>query len=65
MSEFDSSKLTPNQLPMDESTYGSYLKNLKGLRMSDGKVRIENDAFIVSDETGIDRVIIGFLKDAF
>lgn len=65
MSDIDTSQLKPEQLPMDEMAYGSYLRNLKELRISDGKVRIENSAMIISDETGMDRVLIGYLKDAF
>lgn len=63
--EFDTSKLQPEQFPMDEAMYGSYLRNLKELRISDGKVRIENSAMIISDETGVDRILIGFLANGF
>lgn len=41
------------------------MKNVKELRVSDGKVRIKDGAIFVTDETGIDRIVIGRLLDAF
>lgn len=41
------------------------MKNVKELRISDGKVRIKDGAIFITDETGVDRVAIGFLQDAF
>ncbi|MFA6295537.1 MAG: hypothetical protein WC666_03925, partial [Candidatus Paceibacterota bacterium] len=39
------------------------IDSLRSLRFADGKLRIENGAFIITDETGVDRVLIGFYKD--
>lgn len=44
---------------------GEVLKNVKELKIADGKVRIKDGAIIISDETGTDRVIIGRLEDGF
>lgn len=41
------------------------MKNVKELRISDGKVRVKDGAIFVTDETGIDRIVIGRLLDAF
>lgn len=41
------------------------VQDVRNLRISDGRVRIENGAFIVSDEEGIDRVLIGFGEGLF
>ena len=41
------------------------LKNVKELRISDGKVRIKDGAIFITDETGVDRIVIGRLLDAF
>ena len=46
-------------------TQGKVLKNLKEISIGDGSVRIKDGAIIITDETGTDRVIIGYLKDAF
>lgn len=62
MSDFT---LQPTPLEMDDPNIDQRFKNVKELRISDGKVRIKDGAIIISDETGTDRVVIGFLKDAF
>lgn len=41
------------------------MKNVKELRISDGKVRIKDGAIFITDETGVDRVCIGRLEGAF
>lgn len=54
------------QPQMEEGdTQGKVLKNLKEISVGDGSVRIKDGAIIISDETGIDRVLIGYLKDGF
>ena len=40
------------------------MKNVKELRVSDGKVRIKDGAIFITDETGVDRVCIGRLEGA-
>lgn len=62
MSDFT---LQPTPLEMDDPNIDQRFKNVRELRISDGKVRIKDGAIIISDETGTDRVVIGFLKDAF
>lgn len=49
----------------EKETQGSVIKNVKEISVSDGRVRIKDGAIIISDETGLDRVLIGFLKDGF
>ena len=44
---------------------GQEIKNVKRMIIGDGRVRIENGALIIRDENGIDRVLIGFLKNGF
>jgi len=41
------------------------LDGLRSLVFADGKLRIENGALIITDETGVDRVLIGFYKNLF
>lgn len=41
------------------------MKNVKELRVSDGRVRIKDGAIFITDETGVDRVCIGRLEGAF
>jgi len=54
------------QPQMEESdTQGKVLKNVKEFSLADGSVRIKGGAIIISDETGIDRVLIGFSKNGF
>lgn len=44
---------------------GEMFNNVKRLRSGDGSWRFEKGALIISDENGVDRVLIGFLKDGF
>lgn len=60
MSEFSTEHVEPEMAQDDR-----VMKNVKELRISDGKVRIKDGAIIISDETGLDRIIIGRLEDAF
>lgn len=60
MSDFETQHVEPEMAEDDR-----VMKNVKELRISDGSVRIKDGAIIVTDETGIDRIIIGRLEDAF
>jgi len=62
MSEF---VLKPEELVMNGANTEQYFKNVKEFKTADGKVRIKDGALIVSDETGTDRVLIGYYKDLF
>ncbi len=53
------------QPKLEEGGEGQVLKNVKQLTIGDGSVRIEGGALIISDETGVDRVHIGYLKDGY
>lgn len=53
------------QTPIEDSGKGEILKNVKEMTIGDGSVRIKDGAIIITDEEGVDRVIIGYLKDAF
>lgn len=46
-------------------TDGQMLNNIKRLSSGDGSWRFERGALIISDENGVDRVLVGFLKDGF
>lgn len=54
-----------NPQPLEDTSAGEILKNVKEMTIGDGKVRIKDGAIIISDETGTDRVLIGYLKDGF
>ena len=60
MSEFETKNVEPEMAQDDR-----VMKNVKVLRISDGKVRIKDGAIYITDETGIDRIVIGYLEDAF
>ncbi len=60
MSEFET-KNVELEMAQDDRV----MKNVKELRISDGKVRIKDGAIYITDETGIDRIVIGYLEDAF
>lgn len=62
MAEFT---IEPKPLEMNLPDTGAVIKNLKELKISDGKVRIVGGAIIISDENGVDRVLIGYQKDGF
>ncbi len=49
----------------EKENQGSVMKNVKEFSLADGSVRIKGGAIIISDETGIDRVLIGFSKNGF
>lgn len=63
MSVFDSQAVEPEVFEKDTNI--GQITNVKKLTIDGGDVRIENGALVVSDETGLDRVLIGFLKDGF
>ena len=48
-----------------DTNKGEVLKNVKEMTIGDGKVRIKDGAIYITDETGVDRVVIGYLEDAF
>lgn len=60
MAEFETQNVEPEMAQDDR-----VMKNVKELRISDGKVRIKDGAIFITDETGIDRVVIGRLLDMF
>lgn len=41
------------------------ISNVKRMTVDSGRVRIQDGAIIMSDETGVDRVLIGYLKNSF
>lgn len=62
------SEFTINETPattIETPVSGHDLSNVKRLRSGDGSWRFEKGALIVSDENGIDRVLIGYLEDKF
>lgn len=63
MSIFDSQSEKVDEFVKDEDI--AKISNAKKLTIDGGSVRIEHGALIVSDETGIDRVLIGYLEDGF
>lgn len=63
MSVFDSQAVEPEKFEKDQNV--GQITNVKKLTIDGGDVRIEHGALIVSDETGLDRVLIGYLKDGF
>lgn len=50
---------------LDEGDKQQIFNNVKRISVGDGSLRIEGGALIVSDENGVDRVLIGYLKDGF
>lgn len=44
---------------------GDVLDNVKRVKSGDGSWRLEGGALIISDENGVDRVLIGYHKDGF
>ena len=44
---------------------GQVLNNVNRISIGDGSLRIEGGAMIVSDENGVDRVLIGYGEDLF
>lgn len=53
------------QPQIDQDDAGTALNNVKRLKSGDGTWRFERGALIITDENGIDRVLIGFLKNGF
>ena len=50
----------------NQSQYaGEIFNNVKRLRAGNGSWRFENGALIITDETGTDRILIGFLENGF
>ena len=63
MSEF---KLEDNPIQTDITPPGGeILNNVKRISVGDGSLRIEGGAIIVSDENGVDRVLIGYGEGLF
>lgn len=54
-----------NQLEDNSNDDIQVLNNLKRLRSGDGSWRFEKGALIITDETGTDRVLIGFGEGLF
>lgn len=70
MSIYDSKSTEPSEVPVGPDEFEKdpnigVMQHVKEMRVGDGSVRIKDGALIVSDETGQDRVLIGFLKDGF
>ena len=55
----------PLNMEHETSVQGEIFNNVKRLKSGDGSWRFENGALIISDETGIDRVLIGFGEGLF
>lgn len=51
--------IAPDVFEKDQNT--AAITNVKRLTVDGGQVRIANGALIVTDETGVDRVMIGLL----
>ena len=60
-----STESTPLEKSEDSQKDAGIYDNVKRIRFSDGKVRFQDGAIIITDETNTDRVIIGFYKDGF
>lgn len=70
MSIYDNKSTEPSEIPVAPDVFEKdqnigVMQHVKEMRIGDGSVRIKDGALIVSDETGMDRVLIGFLKDSF
>lgn len=70
MSIYDSKSTEPSEVPVGPDEFEKdpnigVIQNVKKMTVDGGSVRIEKGALIMSDETGIDRVLLGFLKDGF
>jgi len=55
----------PSQPTLDAAGTGEILNNVKRLSIGDGSLRMERGAMIISDESGTDRVLIGFGEGLF
>jgi len=62
MSEFT---IEPQPLVDENPNTDQVFKNVKEFRLADGKVRIKDGAIIITDETGTDRVLIGYGEGLF
>lgn len=62
MSEFT---IEPQPLVDENPNTDKVFKNVKEFRLADGKVRIKDGAIIITDETGTDRVLIGYGEGLF
>ena len=58
-------EFTIENTPINDTSRGEVLKNVKEMSIGDGKVRIKDGALIISDETGTDRVLIKYLEEGF
>lgn len=70
MSIYDNGSTEPSEVPVGPDEFEKdpnigVMQHVKEMRVGDGSVRIKDGALIVSDETGQDRVLIGFLKSGF
>jgi len=59
--------VTENNQPEVKETPvgGQIMNNVKRLSVGDGSLRIEGGAMIISDENGVDRVLIGYGESLF
>jgi len=55
----------PINIEHEVPVQGQIFNNVKRLKAGDGSWRFENGSLIISDETGIDRVLIGFGEGLF
>lgn len=63
MAEFETTP-QPLDIPTSDSN-GLNSKNVKELKIGDGSVYIRDGAIYITDETGLDRIVIGYLKNSF
>jgi len=56
--------IEPTPINANEQS-GEIFNNVKRLRAGDGSWRFEGGALIITDENGIDRVLIGYLENGF
>ena len=61
------SELNVESQPLVEENVNNQqiFNNIKRLSIGDGSLRVEGGALIVSDENGVDRVLIGYGKGLF
>lgn len=57
--------IEPQPLKDESNDTVQILNNIKRLRSGDGSWRFEKGALIITDETGVDRVLIGYGEGLF
>jgi len=55
--------IAPDEFEKDPNI--GVMQHVKEMRVGDGSVRIKDGALYITDETGIDRVVIGYLENKF